>query len=247
MKVIDILCNILFPEQPVCLFCERKRESYEVRYICTDCLQKITFFEQFCEKCGRHLVREGIEKKQVCHFCLHEEVNFDRARACALYFGGLKKFIADFKYHDQPNLARGFGFLMSEYFSEFFGSLVVDGVLPIPLHKKRLVDRGYNQAQLLAEELCHYLSLPLYDNFLIRKKETAPLYEMNYKQRKLAVKNAFTLNEKRKKYQDKSFLLIDDIFTTGSTVNEAAGLLKNKGGVRNIYVLTLATGTVPER
>ena len=243
MRWFNILLDILFPEQPVCLFCNRRADS-DINFMCRECLQKISFFELFCEHCGRHL---PYRKKRFCRFCLQEKPGFDRARACALYYGGLKEYISDFKYRGQTKLARGFGFLMSEYYREFFGELEVAGVLSIPLHKKKRRERGFNQAELLAKELCQNLSLPSFNGLLVRKKETPPLYELNHQQRRQAVRGAFALTKTSQFLRNKTLLLVDDILTTGSTVNEAARLLKQVGKADTIIVLTLATGTVPEK
>ena len=110
--------------------------------------------------------------------------------------------------------------------------------MPIPLHPRRLEKRGYNQAGVLAEALGKKLGIPEDEKNLKRRKNTKPQKELNHRERQKNMKNAFIV---RKKLKEENILLVDDIYTTGSTIEEAAKELK-KAGAQNIFFLTIAIG-----
>ena len=114
----------------------------------------------------------------------------------------------------------------------------IDIIMPIPLHPRRLEKRGYNQAGVLAEALGKKLGIPVDEKNLKRRKNTKPQKELNHRERQKNMKNAFIV---RKKLKEENILLVDDIYTTGSTIEEAAKELK-KAGAQNIFFLTIAIG-----
>lgn len=115
----------------------------------------------------------------------------------------------------------------------------VDLVLPVPLHKKRLRHRGFNQSALLARHVAKRISIPLITDCLVRVKDTVPQVGLHAKERKKNIKNAFEVRNKC--IEAKRLMLIDDVFTTGATVRECSKVLK-KAGAKDIYVVTLAHG-----
>ena len=114
-----------------------------------------------------------------------------------------------------------------------------DALIPIPLHRKRLVKRGYNQAELLAEAVGRKLGVPVYGKLVKRVKNTAPLKRQNPQERQNNLKKAFIIMQNDVKLD--TIILIDDIYTTGSTVDEVTDVLK-RHGVKKVYVITLACG-----
>ena len=136
-------------------------------------------------------------------------------------------------------------------YAEIFGKELVDefefqirrwgiqAIIPIPLHRSKMRKRGYNQAELLAKQLSECMGIPMEKDVLYRIKKTRPLKEMNGEQRHRNLKGAFAVSKSWNPRQN--ILLIDDIYTTGSTIERAAGILK-KAGVKNVYFLTLSIG-----
>lgn len=115
----------------------------------------------------------------------------------------------------------------------------IQAIIPIPLHRSKMRKRGYNQAELLAKQLSECMGIPIEKDVLYRIKKTRPLKEMNGEQRHRNLKGAFAVSKSWNPRQN--ILLIDDIYTTGSTIERAAGILK-KAGVKNVYFLTLSIG-----
>jgi len=143
------------------------------------------------------------------------------------------------KYGGRREYAEFFGEEMGNYLKNFIAQVNPDGIIPIPLHKRRLNKRGFNQAALLANALGAYLGIPVYDRILRRTKNTAPLKLQNPSERQNNLKKAFIMLENDVKL--KTILLVDDIYTTGSTIDEVTRVLK-QGGVEHVYFVTLACG-----
>jgi ComF family protein len=143
------------------------------------------------------------------------------------------------KYGGRREYAEFFGEEIEKYLGDFIRKVNPDGIVPIPLHKKRFAHRGYNQAELLARVLGTHVELPVYTKMLVRVKNTKPLKLQNPSERQNNLKKAFIMAQNDVKL--KTILVVDDIYTTGSTIDEAARVLK-ENGVENIYFVTLACG-----
>ncbi len=129
---------------------------------------------------------------------------------------------------------------MAEYLGDFIRTVRPEALIPIPLHRKRLRARGYNQARLLARALGRRTGVPVCADFLVRVKNTLPLKYENPKERQNNLKKAF--NIARNDVKLKRVVVIDDIYTTGSTMDEAAETLRG-AGVEEVYFIALASGT----
>ena len=145
-----------------------------------------------------------------------------------------------FKYGGRREYAAFYGEQAVEYLGEFIRALQPDAIIPIPLHRKRRAKRGYNQAELLAREIGKRMGIPVRTKMLLRVKNTVPLKQLNPKERQNNLKKAFLIAQNDVKL--KMIILVDDIFTTGSTMDEAARTLRS-AGVENICYVTLACGT----
>ena len=183
--------------------------------------------------CGKGLREEG----ELCAECKGGRVHVYR-RARALYdYPSVAASIYRFKYGGRREYKDFYGREMARCLGDFILGVNPDGLVPVPLHKKRMRKRGYNQAQDLANVLGECLGLPVFDKILLRTKNTAPLKEQNYKERQNNLKKAFHFNQNDVKLN--TIILIDDIYTTGTTADEAAIAL-TEGGIPNVYVVTLA-------
>lgn len=203
--------------------------------ICLSCMDKLRLLTPpWCMKCGKKLAEEG----EYCADCQRKEHRFVRGRALYEYESAAPA-VYRFKYGGRREYADFFGEQAAEYLGGFVRGVGPDALIPIPLHRRRRTERGYNQAQLLAEAVGGRLGLPVCSNLLVREKNTSPLKYQNPQERQNNLKKAFNIAQNDVKL--KTIILIDDIYTTGSTMNEAAKTLR-EAGVNEVYFITLACG-----
>ncbi|MBU0573516.1 MAG: ComF family protein [Candidatus Margulisbacteria bacterium] len=154
------------------------------------------------------------------------------------YQGTLKKAIHKFKFNKKIELAQPLGYLLVKYVNRHINIAGIEMVVPVPLHARRLCERGYNQSELLCHELTKYLNVPTVGGLLYRKRETQPQFELSRVDRFRNVRGAFEVKG-RKLLEGKSVLLVDDIYTTGYTTSECTRVLK-QNGARFVHILTLS-------
>ncbi|MFP4015644.1 MAG: ComF family protein [Halanaerobiales bacterium] len=237
MSLLGKLLAVIYPSGNLCLSCKNNYIHSEIKGICDSCLKEIELLEKYCQYCGRDI--GTVESDQVlCKYCLDKGYRFEMARSSGTYEGLLKKLLLNFKYNQQTELKRALGHLLYISLKSYYILEEIDRIVPVPIHDKRLKQRGYNQAELLAEELSNCTGIPL-STGLKRIKNIPPLYNFAYEQRRTLLKDTFYIEPNF--YQGDSLLLIDDIFTTGATCNEIAGLLKEIAGAVRVLVLTVAT------
>ncbi len=203
--------------------------------ICLECMGKLRpVTPPYCLRCGKK-VSGGDE---FCGDCREKKHIFTRGRALYEY-GSAAPAIYRLKYRGRQEYADYFGEEIARYLGDFIREIKPDALIPIPLHRKRQRKRGYNQAALLARAVERYTGIPAEEKVLVRVKNTTPLKQLNPKERQNNLKRAFNIRENDVKL--KAVVLIDDIYTTGSTMDEAAKVLA-AGGVEHIYFITLACG-----
>lgn len=232
-KLLDFWGKILYPPRcPVCDVVVPLREEG----ICTDCLKKIKYVKPpRCMKCGKHITDESAEYCRDCNGATHY---YREGRALYAY-KEVAKAIYRFKYGGRQEYAKVFGKEMSFYLGDYIKSLKPDGIIPVPLYSGKQRQRGYNQAALLARVIGAELDIPVYENLVIRKKNTKALKLLNPEERLNNLKKAFILVENGVKLN--RVIVIDDIYTTGSTINAVAHTLL-RHGMQEVYFVTLAIG-----
>jgi len=201
-------------------------------FFCDDCLAKLPVYRgKRCPGCGGEL--DGI--MAVCSQCTEAPPRL-WAGAVSLfeYRGEAKKLIHAFKFNNRPELARPLGYLGAQLLKE--ADFPVDVIVPVPLHFLRRYQRSFNQSELIAGELGRHLGLPVAD-VLRRTRHTPSQASLKRKERLKNQKNAFTVSDAAP-LQGKTVLLVDDVLTTGSTLNATARALL-KHDVSQIYVFTL--------
>lgn len=156
------------------------------------------------------------------------------------YNEAMKQSIYRFKYDNCRTYQDFYVQEMAKTFRTLFFRTRIDGIVPIPLHRKKQRKRGFNQAALLAEGLGRELGLPVYENLLLRTRNTRPQKELTRTERQENLKTAFKIQKKG--VELKAVLLIDDIYTTGATIDAAARVLL-EAGVQKIYFLSLCIGS----
>lgn len=231
----NIILRCIFPRR--CVFCDEIINIEDDIYVCADCLAddkvKTSWVGgELCEKCGKPIEFSGL-----CKSCQRSKHRFDRAYAVYPYEDDIRLAVHRFKYSNRSSYARFFGREMAK-FADKYNVPLVDYVVPVPLHKKRLKKRGYNQSALLADVYCEQRGQTRAD-LLERVVGTKPQNSLDKSERTKNMKNVFSLAEGDYELKGKSVLLIDDIFTTGTTVDECTKVLK-KAGIKNVYVLCLS-------
>jgi len=193
-------------------------------------------FPPRCEVC-----RKGSEEP-LCSECF-SQITFMKPQlgiySASVYDGVLRDAIHRFKFQKRKNLAGPLGVLLVKYLSHTpdFSMEEIDCIIPVPLHRKRQRQRGYNQAELLAQVISKYYEVPVV-SALERTKDTHPQFDLPREERLTNVKGAFKVSDPKAVY-NKKIILLDDIFTTGSTIAECSKTLKI-AGARSVEVLTLS-------
>ena len=214
--------------------------------LCQACIRGLVAVESpICDCCGLPIIsRQGVDHR--CGDCIREPKSYRIARAALVYEQILTRVIHRFKYQGKVQLAKPLAELLWTAFRLFWEPDSIDIILPVPLHVKRFRMRGFNQACLL---VCNWnilagqfpyraAQLQIERNLLVRTAATVPQSALGRAERAVNIKNAFELNNPDQ-VKDKRILLIDDVYTTGATVNECTRLLL-KCGARHVDVLTLA-------
>jgi len=230
--VLRALLDFIYP--PRCGVCGEFIEEHKP--MCPDCEALLPMIDHpMCIVCGTPFL--GGED-HLCGDCSKMRPPFDRARAAGAYSGSLRPAIIRFKFNHKTTLAKPLGKLMAETLLKEFDVGGIDSIMPVPLHKKRLRWRGFNQALLLARELSALTGIWVDPHSLKRVRYTRPQTRLPLKERPENVKGAF--NVSRETFvKDRSILLIDDVATTGSTLIECARVLK-KAGAHRVEALTAA-------
>ncbi len=202
----------------------------------TKCLKKLKLqTPPYCMKCGTKIVNgEG----KLCAGCKTRRHGFERGRSLYEYSSAANS-IYRFKYANRREYAKAYAEQINEYLGEFLRKINADAIVPIPLHPRKENKRGYNQARLLTREISRVSGIPEIKNLLIRKRYTAPMKLLSFDERQKNLKNAFIVRKNSVKL--KRILLVDDIYTTGATMDEAARAL-HEAGIPEVYFVALAGG-----
>jgi len=226
--------DVLFP--PLCHVCRRFIPAAGELHICPDCRELMPpIAAPLCIVCGVPFVGAGYD--HVCGSCSTSPA-FDAARAALAYEGASRDLIHAFKYRNKTHLRRPLALLTMEMLSDFIRSRRPDLIMPVPLHRKKLSSRGFNQAVLLGEILSQRLKIPLDRRNLRRIRWTEPQVNLAAHDRRTNVRGAFSIHESAL-MNGCRVLLVDDVLTTGSTAGECGRVLK-AAGATDVTVITVA-------
>lgn len=233
MKWVKKLLNFFFPEN--CKVCQKTLGNNDV-LVCSECFQKLPFIKIYCRRCGNPLeesLTNYLPNKAIsyCSYCETKKLYFDEAFVAFAYKPPISEWIKELKFGGNFSLGYKLGILLKKVLKDQIPE--VDLIIPLPLSLKRLRERGFNQSFLLT---WGFLEKKPSDKFLKRILHTKVQTELSQKERWENVKNAFLATSEVK---EKSILVIDDVMTTGATLNEASKALKNKGA-NKVYVMVLA-------
>lgn len=226
------LISFLYPDR--CAVCDEVIENGHM--LCKACSLKIRPLQgETCHKCGKLLADTD---RLYCFDCSRKIHFFDRGFAIFEY-SDIKKSLYRFKYAGRAEYAAFYAFAADKVYGRTIRELGLDAIIPIPIHRKRLAARGYNQAKEFADELSKRIKVPVKDDLIARCISTVPLKKLSEEERKNNLKNAFIIASNDVKL--KKILLVDDIYTTGATIDTVSALLKEYG-VDKIYFITVAVG-----
>ena len=239
---LDWLVDWLYP--PRCRACGSGISGPDAEYLCRGCWLKVRLVSHpLCDICGRPFFDTSGDDHS-CAACLTRPPYFVRARAWGCYPRDesaehpLRQVVHKFKYGRKVSLGKPLGRLMAQGCEEFLRECRVDLIVPVPLHPKRLRWRGFNQSLLLARQVNRLYRVPVDPFALYRANETVPQTELTEDERRKNVRGAFAMYTE-KSVKGRSVLLVDDVYTSGATVNECSRVLVRRG-VKEVTVLTLA-------
>lgn len=233
-KCGDWILDLIYPR--CCPLCGQVR-PYGKSMVCKSCVQQLKRVQpDRCLKCGKHLDEKDVA---YCGDCEKMPKSFVRGYPAFEYTDSIKKALYDFKYKNQRSNAAFFAAGIGNCVGKELNALQVDGIIPVPVHQKKRRKRGYNQAELLAVELGKRLNVPVFSKALVRVIDTNPQKELNDKQRLKNLKNAFKIGENAIKLD--KVLLVDDIYTSGATIESCTQVL-HEAGVKEVYYTSVAIG-----
>ncbi len=234
-------CSLLFP--PRCIVCDEILEPEEKTYgIHSACESKLyPILGAVCMHCGRPFGDEN--PKEYCYDCIakgyHKKTNITQAKSLYCYKGAIKTSMYRLKYSNKREYASYFASVAVQMHGEWLHRIGVQAIVPVPMYPRKQRQRGYNQAECFAKELASRLKVPVETKLVKRVVDTAPQKNLDAKERKNNLKNAFQNTEFVVQYR--CVLVVDDIYTTGSTAEAVAHELI-KEGIHRVYLLTICAG-----
>jgi len=225
--------ELLFPLR--CAVCDEVTDD-KVTGICKKCIAQINYVKvPFCMKCGKHI---RAEEGEYCADCSNRKHFF--VQGTALYeYGSMADSLFRFKCASRAEYAGFYGRELWERRGRWLMSLNADALVPVPVHSSKVRRRGYNQAALIAEELSKHSGIPVNEKLIVKAKRTRPQKELSLWQRQNNLKKAFKILQNDVKLN--TVVIIDDVYTTGSTIDTVAGLLL-QSGVGKVYFMVMAIG-----
>lgn len=237
--MLQAILNMLYPVRcPIC----RDVVTPKDRRICISCENKLQLItEPRCKKCSKPIEQDQCE---YCSDCERKDYHFEHGYSLWIYDSGIKKSIADFKYRYKKENADYYVEEIIKQYGDVISRLSPDALVPVPIHKSKFRERGYNQAEIIANGIGKKLNIPVLPQLLIRNKKTLPQKQLSDKERLKNLQEAFIFNkEEASNYLNglNEILLVDDIYTTGSTIEACTNVLM-KNGIKHVYFITLCIG-----
>jgi len=233
--------DILFP--PRCTVCSKKIFAGDEKKICRDCLADIVYLRQpICRACGMELAGDG-DRNYLCGSCLGNPPPYLLARSVVRYTQSVQKLLYRLKYGEDTSVLSGIAEILLPF--DLVDFVQCDYVVPVPLHYKKLRQRGLNQSILLAKIIFGKEIPPiLRTNLLRRIRNTVPQTKLGGAMRRKNLKDAFAMAD-RADITGRAICLVDDVFTTGTTVSECSTVLL-ENGAKEVRVITMTRVGQPQ-
>lgn len=256
MEIIEIkhllkayFSDIIFPKND-CVFCEKPikvnnftpklNRNFSIPNICSSCKEQLAIPESpHCKICHKPMGDIIPKADLICGDCINSEPDIDiYNRSSMMYNDFMKEMVALYKYRGKESLTDVFGAFLAIAYDKYYSDKHIDYLTFVPIHPNREGVRGFNQSKLLAQKLEKYSGINAIET-LTKNKDTDKQSKHSKQERIKQIEGSFTLKANEKTIRDKNILIIDDIYTTGSTIRECSSVLK-KGGANSVYSLTLA-------
>lgn len=233
-RLSNLLLDTLYPRRcPVCDEIVMPKGAL----ICPGCFLKLSYVKgPTCKKCGKQVFSETIE---YCYDCNRHKHSFEYGVALLNYDEKARHSMARIKYNNKRQYLDFYVEAICQRYGSRIRDMNAQALIPVPIHASRRRHRGFNQAELLARGIGRRLGIPVYETALIRNKKTAPQKQLNPEERLHNLKNAFKAGSMPDGASD--VILVDDIYTTGSTLEACARVLK-AAGIRHVYIITICIG-----
>lgn len=204
--------------------------------VCEVCSGKLIYIkDNYCLKCGKPIESET---KEYCEDCIKRQHYFNQARSLFSYQGDVRHSLYRFKNANRREYASFYGAEIEKSFGKWIRRSRIDYLVAVPMYPRKKRERGYNQSEVLAAELGRQTGIKVKKRLLVKKADTRPQKTLNRTERRKNLRDAFAVTEK---LAGKSVLLVDDIYTTGATVDMAAKTLK-EAGADGVYVICVGAG-----
>ena len=230
----SFLIDLLFPRRcPVCDGIVMPKG----RLICLPCMKKLSFVKDpVCKKCGKEIISPHME---YCFDCVRHRRTFEYGRALMNYDENAGSSVGKIKYKNKREYLDFYGEAICARYEKLIRRMDADVLVPVPVHPSRRRERGFNQAELLARRIGERLRIPVCSQMLVRNKKTMPQKGLDPAGRLKNLEEAFTAGEILKGVE--GVILVDDIYTTGSTIEACTRALK-KAGIKRVYFLAICIG-----
>lgn len=205
---------------------------------CTSCIEKLPFItEPRCKRCSKPVT---VQEQEYCYDCIKARHHYESGFAVFLYQGNIKKSLMDYKFRGLKQYVDFYVEQLIIHLGEKLNHLHFDFMIPVPLHNRKLRMRGFNQSELIAQGLSEYLQIPVRNDILLRTRFTTPQKTLDPKERLQNMIEAFDIRNSRE-VNNKKILIVDDIYTTGSTIDACSAILL-KAGCAKVYFVTVCIG-----
>jgi len=240
IEKLERFWDLIFPSNIYCICCGSIIDPTRPYALCDRCVQKFHWTgKKTCGKCGK--IMEEDYAHDWCIDCRDMEHQFIKGFTCARYGLYERVLMMDYKYHDKAWIGRKVGDILADRME--WETFRPDLVVPVPIHKNREAKRGYNQVDLMARRYARLTGLTLDNRLMFRIKDTMPMRNLGVTERVANVSKAFAIRKGGDAVlANKTILLIDDIYTTGSTADSCAETLL-RGGAKEVWLLTFASGS----
>ena len=263
--ILDEIAEAVFPSNIYCEVCGSLIDRSRPYALCDKCVRQMHWITgNTCGICGKALPDTyrgyGADGRQICYDCMERTHYFTKGWSCLSYGLHEREIMMSIKYNSKGYLARKMGDVMFDRMEVLIkdvresGAKPFDMIIPVPVGRKRLAKRGYNQAELMARQFLRRWAdadraedlestRPVLETHVLKRgRETVMLRSLNPEERRLALQNAFAVEERlRHRIKDRTILLIDDIYTTGATADACSRTLL-EAGAAEVYLLTLCSG-----